>query len=328
MREHELASAKPEIRVGKQVKITCASHKNQIGTVANIDDSHLPFYVEFADGRSEWFFVDEVELHEPVQPSPEDEKKVAIAKLADMEVDRESELEAADLRMITAGGLPGEDVEPTGFMRPCESCNGKGTGVNAAGYTVPCVDCEGTGIQADAFEVAIRRNEAFNPTTPKIPLYTLGKLIPDTAPRLEHIIVTPENKAEIDALHEQHLLAYEAMFDLKAKNVALQAELTTARQQRIQVESSAAAVVVAFKRVSEIVSFRYGEDENEDSDELNNCFEVLQNADAGSALLDVLRPFAQVAKEVREDRDSVFDTLSVSVLYKWLADAEKVLNGK
>ena len=31
----------------------------------------------------------------------------------------------------------------------------------------------------------------------------------------------------------------------------------------------------AFRRVSEIVSYRYGEDENEDSDELNRCFEVL-----------------------------------------------------
>lgn len=31
----------------------------------------------------------------------------------------------------------------------------------------------------------------------------------------------------------------------------------------------------AFRRVSEIVSYHYGEDENDDSDELNKCFEVL-----------------------------------------------------
>ncbi|MEO8608880.1 MAG: hypothetical protein ABI690_13395 [Chloroflexota bacterium] len=31
----------------------------------------------------------------------------------------------------------------------------------------------------------------------------------------------------------------------------------------------------AFRRVSEIVSYHYGEDENDDSDELNQCFEVL-----------------------------------------------------
>lgn len=114
----------------------------------------------------------------------------------------------------------------------------------------------------------------------------------------------------------------------RADNVTLRAELTAARQQRIQAESNATALVVAFKRVSEIVSHHYGEDESEDSDELNDCFDVLQNADAGAAILDALKPFAAIAKGTREDRYSVHDTLSVSVMYKWLADAEKALKGK
>lgn len=113
----------------------------------------------------------------------------------------------------------------------------------------------------------------------------------------------------------------------RADNVTLRAELTTSRQNYLKVAVESAALTIAFKRVSEIVSSRYGEDENEDSYELNDCFDVLQNADAGSALLDVLKPFAKVAREVREDRYSVFDTLSVSVLYMWLEAAEKALNG-
>src|SRR5688572_15883183 len=35
------------------------------------------------------------------------------------------------------------------------------------------------------------------------------------------------------------------------------------------------ALETALKRISQIVSHHYGEDENEDSDELNKCFEVL-----------------------------------------------------
>ncbi len=52
---------------------------------------------------------------------------------------------------------------------------------------------------------------------------------------------------------------------------------------------------------------------------------VLGLQKARAAELEVLKPFATAAKEIRENRYSVFDALSVSVLYGWLEAAEKAL---
>lgn len=62
----QLASAKPEIQIGKQVRISRDAYKDQIGTVAEIDGTTLPYRVIFADGRWDWFFVDEVEFLKPI----------------------------------------------------------------------------------------------------------------------------------------------------------------------------------------------------------------------------------------------------------------------
>lgn len=112
MRENEYASAKPEIQVGKQVTVIAGKramlYSGALGTVVEVDETTLPFYIKFADGNSDWFFVDEVDLYKP-------------------------------------------------------------------------------------------------PAT-----YTFGGFVPDTAPPLEHVIITPENQAEYDALHEQLVQGYEA----------------------------------------------------------------------------------------------------------------------
>ena len=40
------------------------------------------------------------------------------------------------------------DDEPTGYMRPCETCRGRGL-VGGGEYAIPCHDCQGTGIHDD-----------------------------------------------------------------------------------------------------------------------------------------------------------------------------------
>lgn len=71
-----------------------------------------------------------------------------------------SEIEAYNASMSYAGKIfdtvnfsahgdedTSEDV--SGFMRPCEYCNGSGTFKSAIGSTMTCPDCDGTGIYSE-----------------------------------------------------------------------------------------------------------------------------------------------------------------------------------